>query len=219
MRSSIALTSGARQLVVHEALEITVSASFSALWLTPKTTVRSTSFSPGAEMITLRAPACRCAPAFALLVKRPVHSSTTSTPSWLPRQLGRVALGHDLDAVAVDHDAVAVDAHVRRERAVRGVVLEQVGVGLRVAEVVDRDELKLVLLAALVVGAQDHAADAAESVDGYFDHLNDAPDDLDDVVRGEAEVLEQVAGRGRFAVAVDADHGALGARRTCANNR
>ena len=43
--------------------------------------VRSTSLSPGAEMITFFAPACRCAPAFALLVKKPVHSSTTSTPS------------------------------------------------------------------------------------------------------------------------------------------
>ena len=32
-------------------------------------------------MITFFAPAARCAEAFALLVKRPVHSSTTSTPS------------------------------------------------------------------------------------------------------------------------------------------
>jgi hypothetical protein len=45
-----------------------------------------------------------------------------------------------------------------------------VRVGLRVAEVVDRDELKLVFLAALVVGAKNHAADAAESIDGNFDH-------------------------------------------------
>ena len=69
MRSSIALTSGARQFVVHDAFEMTVSPSFKEGWLTPKTTVRSTSFSPGAEMITFRAPAWMCAPAFALLVK------------------------------------------------------------------------------------------------------------------------------------------------------
>src|SRR2546422_6969880 len=43
--------------------------------------VRSTSLSPGAEMITFLAPACRCAPALALLVNSPVHSSTTSMPS------------------------------------------------------------------------------------------------------------------------------------------
>ena len=51
-----------------------------------------------------------------------------------------------------------------------GVVFEQMRVGLRVAEVVDRDELKLVFLAALVVGAKDHSADTTESIDGYFDH-------------------------------------------------
>ena len=39
------------------------------------------SLPPGAEMITFLAPPARCAPAFSLLVKRPVHSITTSTPS------------------------------------------------------------------------------------------------------------------------------------------
>ena len=43
--------------------------------------VASTSLPPGAEMITFFAPPCRCADAFSLVVKRPVHSSTTSTPS------------------------------------------------------------------------------------------------------------------------------------------
>ena len=173
MRSSIALTSGARQLVVHEALEITVSASLSALWFTPKTTVRSTSFSPGAEMITLRAPACRCAPAFALLVKRPVHSSTTSTPSCRHGSLAGSRSATTWMRSPLTTMRLVLDFHARRELPVGGVVLEQVGVGLRVAEVVDRDELKLVFLAALVVGAQNHAADAAESVDGYLDHCND----------------------------------------------
>src|SRR6266478_1145986 len=79
MQSSTALTSGARQLVVHEPFEITVSEAFSVLSLTPMTTVRSTSFSPGAERTTFFAPAARCAEAFSLLVKRPVHSRTTST--------------------------------------------------------------------------------------------------------------------------------------------
>src|SRR6185312_14735896 len=90
----------------------------------------------------------------------------------LPGQLGRIALGHDLDAVVVDDDAVAIHAHRRREAPVRGVVLQQVGVGLGVAQVVDRDELQIVLLAALVVSAQHHAADASKSVDGYLDHPN-----------------------------------------------
>ena len=78
---------------------------------------------------------------------------------------------------------------------------------------------KLVLLAALVVGAQNHAPDAAESVDGYLDHLNDAPDGLDDVLRTESEVTEEIAGRRGFAEAIDADDSALSARRTCARDR
>ena len=87
----------------------------------------------------------------------------------LPRQLGRIALGDDADAIIVHHQAVAVDPHRAGELAVRGVVLQEVSVGRGVAQVVHRDELQPVLLAALVVGAQHHAADAAESVDGNLD--------------------------------------------------
>src|SRR3954469_9937427 len=79
MRSCKAFTSGARQFVVHDAFEITVCAALSVLWLTPMTMVASTSLPPGAEMMTFFAPADRWADAFSLLVKRPVHSSTTST--------------------------------------------------------------------------------------------------------------------------------------------
>ena len=46
----------ARQLVVQEALEITVSEAFSESWLTPYTMVASTSEPPGAEIITFLAP-------------------------------------------------------------------------------------------------------------------------------------------------------------------
>ena len=66
---------------MHEALEITVCEALRIPWFTPKTTVPSTSLPPGAEMITFIAPAVRWALAFSLLVKSPVHSSTTSTPN------------------------------------------------------------------------------------------------------------------------------------------
>ena len=75
------LTKGAKQLVVQEALEITVSDDFNTLWLTPNTTVASTSLPPGAEMMTFLAPPFICAEAFSLVVKKPVHSNTTSTPN------------------------------------------------------------------------------------------------------------------------------------------
>ncbi len=74
------LASGARQLVVHDAFEMTVSLALILSSLTPMTNVPSTSLSPGAEMMTFFAPAATCAPALAFEVKRPVHSSTTSTP-------------------------------------------------------------------------------------------------------------------------------------------
>src|SRR5690606_867354 len=75
------LASGARQLVVHEAFETTVIACVMVSWLTPYTTVASTSLSPGAEISTFFAPPDRCAEALALLVKRPVHSNTMSAPT------------------------------------------------------------------------------------------------------------------------------------------
>src|SRR4249920_3527615 len=73
------LATGARQLVVQDALEITVISLVITPWFTPYTTVASTA-SAGAEISTLRAPAAINAEAAALLVKRPVHSITTSTP-------------------------------------------------------------------------------------------------------------------------------------------
>src|SRR6187551_727652 len=72
------LATGAKQLVVQEALEIMVSVAFNTLSFTPNTTVASTSV-PGAEMMTFLAPAAKCKAAFSLLVNMPVHSYTTST--------------------------------------------------------------------------------------------------------------------------------------------
>ena len=74
------LAIGAMQFVVQEAFETMwwVSGSY---WssLTPSTTVRSGSVA-GAEMTTLRAPASRCFCAPSRFVKKPVDSTTTSTP-------------------------------------------------------------------------------------------------------------------------------------------
>ena len=56
MLSCSTLASGARQLVVHEAFEMTVMSLRNTSWLTPYTTVASTSLPPGAEMTTFLAP-------------------------------------------------------------------------------------------------------------------------------------------------------------------
>ena len=82
----------------------------------------------------------------------------------LVRQLGRIALGGDLDLAAADVDRVAVDLHLAVETAVHRVEAEQVGVGLDRAEVVDRDDLDI-LASRFHDGAHDVAADAPEAVD------------------------------------------------------
>src|SRR5579863_1986847 len=78
--SASTLAIGATQLVVHEAFEITSCRSGSYLSsLTPITIVMSSPLA-GAEMITFRAPAARCAAAASRVVNRPVDSITTSMP-------------------------------------------------------------------------------------------------------------------------------------------
>jgi hypothetical protein len=79
--SWIALAIGPRQLVVHDALEMTVCAAGSyCSWLTPMTMVTS-SFLAGAEMMTFFAPPSMCALALVASVKKPVDSTTTSAPT------------------------------------------------------------------------------------------------------------------------------------------
>src|SRR3954453_1217762 len=80
-RSLSTLATGARQLVVQDALEMTwwLSGSYTSPKLTPSTTVASGSVA-GAEMITFCAPASRCLAASSRLVNRPVDSITTSAP-------------------------------------------------------------------------------------------------------------------------------------------
>ena len=79
-RSCSTLAMGARQLVVQDALEITVMPGLIVFSLTPNTMVASTP-SAGAEIRTFLAPAPSIsACAASLLVKRPVHSIATSTP-------------------------------------------------------------------------------------------------------------------------------------------
>ena len=79
-RSSTKAT-GARQLVVQDAAETIRWLLRSLLSLTPNTTVMSSPVA-GAEISTRLAPASRCLPAASRLVKRPVHSSSTSMPSF-----------------------------------------------------------------------------------------------------------------------------------------
>ena len=80
-----------------------------------------------------------------------------------PRQVGRVALGEDLDLLAVDHEAVVVAFDRARIAAVGRVVAQQVRERGVVGDVVDGDPLDVGLRG--LAGAEDVAADAAEAVD------------------------------------------------------
>src|SRR3989339_521419 len=70
---------GAKQLVVQEALEIILSLFFIFSSFTPITNVFISFPFGGADMITFFAPAKRCAEAASLVRKKPVDSITTST--------------------------------------------------------------------------------------------------------------------------------------------
>ena len=101
---------GATQLVVQEALEMIVWLAASYLSsLTPITIVMSSSLA-GAEMITFLAPPAMCAfgrragDEAAGGLDHDVHAEVA------PGQVGRVALGEDLDRLVADDDGVALDA-------------------------------------------------------------------------------------------------------------
>merc|ERR1719454_2212265 len=72
------LASGARQLVVHEALDSTLTSFVYVVWLTDMTNMGASA--EGAEMINVLSPPPRCALALSMVVKMPVDSQTMSAP-------------------------------------------------------------------------------------------------------------------------------------------
>lgn len=80
--SFITFATGARQFVVQEAFEISLSFSGSKVFsFTPRTIVRSRSL-PGALTRTLLAPALRCFSVPGRSRNTPVDSTAMSIPSW-----------------------------------------------------------------------------------------------------------------------------------------
>merc|ERR1719431_77437 len=77
--SLMTLASGARQLVVQEALETTLSLGSYFLWLTPITYMGASG--EGAEISTFFAPPLQWKSAFSLVVNTPVDSTMYSAPA------------------------------------------------------------------------------------------------------------------------------------------
>src|SRR3954452_5980131 len=74
------LASGARQFVVQDALLMIVCEPSYLSWLTPMTIVRWSPWAGAGMMTFLAPPASTCLRASSALVKKPVDSTTTSTP-------------------------------------------------------------------------------------------------------------------------------------------
>ena len=85
----------------------------------------------------------------------------------LPREVSGVALGKDLDGLAVNGDGVIVVADLTGETTHDGVVLQEVGQGLGVGEVVDGHDLEVSTL--FGEGAEEVTANAAKPVDTNLD--------------------------------------------------
>ena len=161
------LATGARQFVVQLAFEMHLCSAVSLSSLTPRTQVRSGPLA-GALITTFlrrRQSGCRSPALSAVMRPRntPVLSSTTSTPSSPQGNVGRVALGHGLDLLAVDGQVLVVVGDRARVAAVNAVVLQQRGQRLVVGQVVDAHDLEHVGLGHQA--AEHQPADTAESID------------------------------------------------------
>src|SRR5207248_852825 len=84
----------------------------------------------------------------------------------LPGNVGRVALSGDLNFASVDDEGLFTRLDLARIIAVIAVVFEQVGVGRRVEQIVDADDLDVVGMA-FEQRLEDLAPDSAEAVDAY----------------------------------------------------
>ena len=159
------LTTGARQLVVQLAFEMMLCLAASYLSsLTPSTMVMS-SLVAGAEMMTFLTVRAEVRLGLFGVGEEAGGLDHDLCADGGPVELGRVALGEDLDLLAVDGDEVGAVGDLVLEVAEDGVVLEEMGQGGGGGQVVDGDEFDVGVAEG---GAEDVAADAAEAVDAYL---------------------------------------------------
>lgn len=145
--SLMILANGARQLVVQEALDSTLTSFVYLSWLTPMTNMGASA--EGALMMTFLAPPPRCKPAFSVVVNTPVDSTTMSAPDWPhgildgsflqhhfngvsalgsahSSQREQTQLDEEGNAIAVDDDGMFLVCDLGIEFAVHGVVSQEV---------------------------------------------------------------------------------------------
>ena len=184
--SLITLARGARQLVVHDAFEITFIDGLNSWLFTPITNMGASG--EGAEITTRLAPPARCADAAACCVwcfRRGVVQSrqrgtylgehtgglhNVVSSSRPPGDLGRVLRLEHRDLLSVDHKLVSTCLNVSLEPTVHGVILEHVH------HVVNRDEgvvhCNNICVGVVQGSPQDETSDTPESVDSNVHHFD-----------------------------------------------
>ena len=83
-------------------------------------------------------------------------------------QIGRIALGGDMDSAAIDDQIIAINFDRAAERTVDRIALEQPGIGLGIRQIVDRNQFEPAVRT-LDDRARDIAPDAPETVDCNLD--------------------------------------------------
>ncbi len=138
------LATGARQLVVHDALDTMSWPPTELVVVDAEHDGQSTPLA-GAEISTFFAPRVEML-LRALAVSEEAGAFEHDVDAELGvRQVGGVALGGDADALAVDDQVIALGRDLARIFAVHRVAREQPGVGLGIGKVVDRDEFKSII--------------------------------------------------------------------------
>ena len=162
-RSCSTFASGATQFVVHDAFETMWCASGSYVSsFTPSTIVTSGSVA-GAEITTFFAPASRCFCAPFAVGEEAGRLEHDVDAEVAPGKCRRIALGEDPHLLAGRLQDAVGELDLALERAERRVVAQEVRHRLRIAEVVQRDDLEVG--AERVLRAEEVPPDAAEAVD------------------------------------------------------
>src|SRR5271166_1908962 len=83
----------------------------------------------------------------------------------LPWELGWVALGEDLERLAVHHNSGTFSANLLNQSAMNRVILQEVSQGRGIGDVVDGNNLKRILM--LQGSAVKQSANSSKSIDSY----------------------------------------------------
>ena len=145
---------------------------------TPRTTVES-GRSAGAEMITFFTGPRMCFCGVGALGEQAggLHHDLRADRS--PVDFGGIFHLEHFEALAVHGDGIVGVRHLVGQVAEDGIVFQQIREGLRVGDVVDRDDFDRRIAQR---GAHDIPSDAAKSVDSYFDWHASSEMDLKAVV-------------------------------------